>query len=258
MIVAMSCNEAWYKYLVVDLYSLLFFTPNIEKIYLFLETDNIDEVKYLKDLKNRFNVEFVLINYNNFCDKYLSITSPNRDTLYSNFCFSRLILADFIKEDKVIYLDTDAIVRRDISRIWNIDINDYYVIGVKDYGVMCDGYLDSLNLSGKYINSGVVVFNLEKIRKDNIISKWFDIINNKKLLYPDQDALNIVCTDYEYYIHSMYNFINNATLDVVNKELVKIYHYAGPKNNWLADRFYAEEWYDSEELFYKDIVKGQN
>ena len=139
--------------------------------------------------------------------------------------------------------------------MWNIDINNYYIIGVKDYGVMCDGYLDSLNLSGKYINSGVVVFNLKKIREDKIIDKWFNIINNSKLLYPDQDALNIVCTDKEYYIHSMYNFINNATLDVINKDLVKIFHFAGPKEHWLADRFYAEEWYDSEEKFYNDIIR---
>lgn len=257
MIFALSCNKEWYEYLVVDIYSLLYFNKNVKKIYLVVETETIDDIKYLKDIKEKFNVEFVLINYNNYSDKYLSINSPNRDTEYSNFCFSRLILADFIDEDKVIYLDTDAIVRKDISRLWNIDINDYYVIGVKDYGVMCDGYLDSLNLRGKYINSGVVVFNLKKIREDKIIDKWFEIINHKKLLYPDQDAMNIICTDKEYYIHSMYNFINNATLDVINKDLVKIYHFAGPKDNWLADRFYAEEWYDSEELFYNDIVSSK-
>lgn len=257
MVIAMSCNKEWYKYLVVDIYSLLYFNKNIKKIYLLVETENINDIKYLKEIENKFNIDFILIDYNKYCNNYLSINSPNRDTLYSNFCFSRLILADLIKEDKVIYLDTDAIVRKDISRIWNIDINNYYVIGVKDYGVMCDGYLDSLNLSGKYINSGVVVFNLKKIRENSIITKWFDIINSRKLLYPDQDALNIVCTDYEFYIHSMYNFINNATLDVANKDLVKIYHFAGPKENWLADRFFAEEWYDSEEMFYKDIVLNE-
>ena len=251
----MSCNKEWYNYLVVDLYSLLKFNKNVKKIYLLVETENIEDIMYLKDFSDKFNVEFKLIDFNKYCDRYLEMKSPNRGTIYSDFCFSRLILPDLVCEDKVIYLDTDAIVRRDISRLWYLDVNDYYVIGVKDYGVMCDNYLKSLNLTGKYINSGVVVFNLRKIRDDNCVQKWFNIINNVELRYPDQDALNIVCTDYEMYVPSMYNFIHNATREVINKNLVKIYHYAGDKSNWLADKFYAEEWYDSEEMFYNEFVK---
>ena len=257
MVVAMSCSENWYKYLVVDIYSLLKSTKSIKKIYLFIETENIEEIEYLSLIRNKFEVEFELINYNKYCDKYLSVDSPNKGSMFSDFCFSRLILADFVTEDKVLYLDTDAIVRKDISHLWDFEINDYYVIGVKDYGVMADDYLQSLNLSGKYINSGVVLFNLKKIREDNLIPKWFDLINNKKLRYPDQDAMNIVCTDFECYIPSMYNYIVNVTLEVVNINLVKIHHYAGYKIDWLADRFCSEEWYDSEELFYNDIVKKE-
>lgn len=250
----MGCTKDWYKYLVVDVYSLLKFNTNVKKIYLFLETGDIKKIKYLEQIRNKYNVEINIINFSNYMDKYLDDKSPNKDTIYSNFCFSRLVLSDFIKEDKVIYLDTDTIVRKDISRLWKLNIDDYYVAGVKDYGVMDDNYLQSLNLSGKYINSGVVLFNLNKIRKDKIVDKWFKLINSKKLLYPDQDALNIICSDYELYLPSMYNFINNVTLEVVNKNLTKIYHYAGPKTNWIADRFYAEEWFDSEEMFYNEFI----
>lgn len=256
MIIAMSCNENWYKYLAVDIYSLLKFNEKVKKIYLFLETDKETDVEYLNSIKKKFNIEFEIINYNNICDKYLSYNSPNRGTIYSDFCFARLILADYIKEDKVLYLDTDAIVRGDISHLWDYDISNYYVAGVKDYGVMEGGYLDSLNLNGRYVNSGVVLFNLKKIREENIINKWFDIINTKELLYPDQDALNIVCTSQELYLPSMYNFIHNVTIQVVDLSLAKIFHYAGPKNDWVADRFFAEEWYASEEMFYKDIVNS--
>lgn len=254
MIVAMSCNKNWYNYLVVDIYSMLKFSKNIKKIYLFVETDRINDIKYLDLVQKKFNIEIVLIDYNKICYKYLSYDSPNKGSVYSDFCFSRLILADYVIEDKILYLDTDAIVRNDISHLWDYDMSDYYVMGVRDYGVMDNNYLDSLNLSGRYINSGVVMFNLRKIREDNIVSKWFDIINTRKLLYPDQDALNIICTDYELYISSMYNFIDGVTLSVVNLKLTKIFHYAGPKTDWVCDRFFSEEWYDSEELFYNEIV----
>ena len=255
MNIAMSCTRNWYKYLVVDIYSLLHFNKSVKKLYLFLEDDNISDVKYLDKIQSKFNIEIEIINTNNILNNYLHELSPNRDTEYSNLCFTRLILADYINEDKIIYLDTDTIVRRDISRLWDIDITDYYVAGVKDYGVYDNDYIYTLNLTGKYINSGVVLFNLKKIREDNIIPKWFEIANSRKLLYPDQDTLNIVCTDKELYIPSMYNFINNVTLEVLNKPLTKIFHYAGPKEQWLADRFYSEEWYDSEEMFYNDIIK---
>ena len=101
----------------------------------------------------------------------------------------------------------------------------------------------------------MVLFNLKKIREDKIISQWFNLINNKELRYPDQDALNIVCTDHELYLPSMYNFIHNVTVPVFNQALIKVFHYAGEKNAWVADRFYGEEWYDSAEMFYDEIIK---
>ena len=256
VVVAMSCNEAWYKYLVVAVFSLLKFNKNVKKLYLFLETDNIEEVKYLKEIRDTFNVEFQLFNYNNIIDGYLSYDSPNRESMFTDFSFARLILADYINEERVIYIDTDAVVRGDISHLWNYDMTDYYVMGVKDYGVTYDNHLNSLNLSGKYINSGFVCFNLKKIREDNIILKWFDVINTVKLKYPDQDALNIVCTDHELYISSIYNYIYGLTLDVLNTSLIKVFHYAGYKYYWIADRVSCEEWYDSEEMFYKEIVNN--
>ena len=48
----------------------------------------------------------------------------NRDTIYTNFCFARLSLPYLINEDKVLYIDSDAIVIKDISNIWRVDIDD--------------------------------------------------------------------------------------------------------------------------------------
>lgn len=255
MIVAMCCNENWYQYLVVNIYSLLKNTKNVEKIYLLIETENVEDVKYLSEIKEKFNIKIELINFNDIMDKYIKKDCPNTNTIFSNFCFGRLMLADVIKEDKVLYLDTDTIVRKDISNLWNYDINNYYVAGVKDYGIIRDGTYERLNIKDKYINSGVVLFNLKLIREDNIIEKWFHIINTEKMKYPDQDAMNVVCTHRELYLSSMYNVIWTVTVQVENPSLIKIYHYAGKKTPWVADKHYAEEWYDSYESFYQEIVK---
>ena len=255
MVIALSCTENWYYYLTVTLYSLLKNNKKVKKIYLLLETSSSKDVKYLKELKKKYRVQFVIININEHQNKYIKKGCPNVGTVYTNMCFSRLMLSDFVKEDKVLYIDTDAVVIKDISHVWDIDISNDYVIGVKDYGVINIDYLETLHLSGRYINSGFVVFNLKKIREDNIVKKWFDIINERKLLFPDQDAMNIVCTDHEIYIPSMYNYGYGCMMDVLQLDLVKVIHYLGPKSPWVADKMLAEIWYDVEEHFIEEIIK---
>lgn len=254
MVIALSCTENWYYYLVVNLYSLLK-NNNVKKIYLLLETDKIEEVKYLKELSERYNTEFVLININTYQNNYIGENCPNANTIYSNMCFSRLMLADFVEEDKVLYIDTDALVIKNIEYVWGLDISEYYVVGVKDYGVIDVNYLPTLNLSGRYINSGFVVFNLKRIREENIVAKWFELINDRPLRFPDQDALNIVCTDHELYLPSIYNYGYGCMVDVMMPEMIKVIHYLGPKDPWVADKFFAELWYGVEEEFIKEFIK---
>ena len=249
MNIAMACNENWYKYLVVNLYSLLKCTKNINKIYLLLETDNINDVPKLQELINKYPVNIELINFNNIFDELVEEGNVNRDTVYSNFCFARLALPYLLKEDKVLYIDSDAIVIKDISKVWEIDINDYYVAGCKDYGVLTCNTYERLNITGKYVNSGFIILNLKKIREEKIHEKWFDVINNNELIFPDQDALNLVCQHKELYIPSMYNYAWEVTLEVKNTNLIKVFHYAGPKIQWITDRIYSELWFDVEEQF---------
>lgn len=259
MIIAMSCTKDWYSYLVVDLYSLLKCTKNIKKIYLLIETDNIEDVPYLKEIIEYYNIEIKTINLNPLINKKLKKNCPNLNTVYSDFSFARLMLPDIVKEDKVLYIDSDAIVRKDISNVWNYDISNYYIAGVRDYGILSEGIIEKYNITGKYINSGFVIFNLKKIRKDKINDKWFNIINKEKLDYPDQDALNIVCQHKELYLPSMYNFSECEwgynTLKVHNQDLIKVFHFAGPKKFWVTDRSYSEEWYDEYEKFYDDFIE---
>ena len=254
MIFAYGCNKSWYKYLVISLYSLLRTNKNIKKIYLLLETNNIDDVPNLRYLANKHsNVEFVLINFKNERNKYVTNDNPNVDTVFTDFAFCKLVLADYVKEDRVIYLDTDLVVTKDITRLWEWDLEDYYVAGCKDFGVIDSAYFPSLEIKGKYINTGMMLLNLNKIREDNIIPKIFKILNEKELKYPDQDAFNTICTDKTTYIPSIYNHAYGITKQVGRIDSIKVWHFAGPKEQWLVNLSYAEIWYDIEEEFYFEI-----
>ena len=154
-----------------------------------------------------------------------------------------------VKDEKILYIDTDAIVLKDISNVWRYDISDYYLAGVLDIGAYNVGVCQALSITGKYVNSGFILLNLKKIREDKIQEKWFDVINNNELKYPDQDAINIICQHKELYLPSMYNYAVGSTRDVLFLDKIRVFHYTGPKTDWVADRLFAELWYDVEEKF---------
>lgn len=96
-----------------------------------------------------------------------------------------------LNETKTLYFDCNTLIYKDLTEIYNYNITEKYYIGgyerkpIKKYGT---------NLND-FINSGVILINLENLRKDNIFPKMIKFLrkNNKNLLYLDQDAINVVC-----------------------------------------------------------------
>lgn len=109
------------------------------------------------------------------------------------------IVSDSVK--KIIYLDTDLIIQRDLGQLWDIDLVDNYVLAVPN---LCQRYISQTNHLDhkkfgipedcKYFNTGVLVINLEKWRSDKVAERAIEFIeqNPDHVLFPDQDALNIV------------------------------------------------------------------
>ncbi len=129
--------------------------------------------------------------------------------------YLRLILPSLLPDtDKIIYFDVDLLFLDSIRDIWEQDISDYYVLGVKgsvntaeswgrnskrDYWHLLEGQ------KGKYVNAGVLVMNLAKMREDSIQEKWLSMAD-EKFYYQDQDIINISCKDKIGYIPPKYNF----------------------------------------------------
>ena len=94
------------------------------------------------------------------------------------------LLADLVPEmpDKVLYLDIDMMARDDISKLYNIDISDYEYAAVKEkYG--------SVFIWPDYINAGMLLLNMKKIKETGLLKKARELIKNKKLLFADQSAI---------------------------------------------------------------------
>lgn len=131
--------------------------------------------------------------------------------------YYRLNLPSLLPQyDKIIYIDGDLIVTKDLLELYNTDINNYYVGGVLDVVVsQWSDYCDKLGISdmSQYINTGVLLMNVKKMREDNIEKMFDDYIptySKRKLSFHDQDAINAICFGKIKLLDPTYGFLANV------------------------------------------------
>jgi len=110
--------------------------------------------------------------------------------------------------ERVIYLDGDIIVRKDLTELYNTDLGKNYIGAVKD-----NSGLDYKDLDGRgysYINSGMMLMDLEKMRQDEVPEKLFEYRRTGYNKLMDQDAFNYVLRDKTMRLLFKYNTQTNA------------------------------------------------
>ncbi|MDD7027490.1 MAG: glycosyltransferase [Lachnospiraceae bacterium] len=131
--------------------------------------------------------------------------------------------------DKLIYLDGDVIVRKDLGGLYGIDLGDNYAAAVKE--LYCMRNDDSC------INAGVMVFNAKKMRDDGmrdiLVAKRKSLGNRSSM---DQQTYNIVIKDRIHYLSIIYNcvpgrLVGDMRLDYTMQSLNALYgtDYQTPK-----------------------------
>lgn len=225
--------------------------------------ENRSRLTKLKNLYKGCSIKLIDMK-NNFNDTYISSSYITKATYY------RLLLPSILKKyDKILYLDGDIIVKRDLWNMYNTDLQDNYIGAVKDYGQIAW----KLNIAPDYakrlgtkdmnqlINAGILIMNLEKMRKDNmekVFNDYIPTLESRRLYLNDQDVLNATCYDKikflspEYNAMQHFNFYYDAMeilIDCYNmKEWKKactsptIIHYTGRDKPWqgFKGRFYNE------------------
>ena len=227
MIIAICSTRSWYFYLATELYAL-FKHNEVAKVYLFIEDD---EISYLKD--NR--IQFINVNK---IKKYIEEKSPNYNTKYSQLSYIRCYFSKILNEEKILYIDADAIVVDNIKELWNTNIKNKALAGVHEGGEWSK-HLGIEGMDNKYINSGVLLMNLDYIRKEKLDDAMIDLLNQKYYAYPDQDVINIVCKDKIRYVSNIYN--SAETTGIV--EDAKIIHYIRQHKGWIKGSQRSDIWY---------------
>ena len=107
--------------------------------------------------------------------------------------FGRLFEASSLPDvDKVIHVDCDTVVCDSLAELWKLDMSEAVIAGASD--CLSDSYKTNIGLSPEeiYINAGLLVINLKRIRELQLEERFLDYIekNSGFLTYVDQEVLN--------------------------------------------------------------------
>jgi len=295
--VCFSSDNNYALYLGVAIKSLAVNSSPDLKYNIFILTEglikcNIDKIKLT--LIDHNNISLKIVNVAN----YLPDEIKKQMYIRSRFTlpvYYRVLLPEIFKEcDKIIYLDGDIVILADVADLYNIDMGNSPLGAANDTGIsrglykernnkdaFLDDYLtNTLRLTRpyEYFQSGVLLMNLEKLRKVGFFKKFMHVLAEvKKPRLPDQDIMNAVCQRYnmtryvipinwnlEWHIRFLPNISNDLPPQFFKEyeegyENPKIIHYASGIRPWnepdreLASYFwhYARQTSFYEELLWK-------
>lgn len=185
---------------------------------------------------------------------------------YTPAIYYRLfIVALFPQYKKAVYLDCDTVALSDVSELYNVNLGNNLI------GAVADGVVqgvpvfkkytkEALGVDGeKYFNSGVIVMNLEKMRKMNFYEAFSETLKKYSFrVAPDQDCLNVLCKGRVHYFSEVWNRMPQAA---AGAEPAKLIHYNLAQKPWHYDGIPYEEYfweYAKKSAFYTEILAEKN
>lgn len=110
----------------------------------------------------------------------------------------------------ILYLDSDLIIKSDISELLKIDVDSYILAASYDFNQHLNRLRYTLMRGPDkvfYFNSGVMLLNLQRMREEHITSQLWDYkIYHAKSWLMDQESFNAVCGDYVFHLPIRWNF----------------------------------------------------
>lgn len=263
--IAFSTSEQYVPIFAVALKSLILHSTTSNNYNIFVLNNGItpESQKILtKECENYSNINIKFINvsefihpedFNYFYEKGY-VTNETYYRLYLPQIFSNL--------DKIIYSDVDVVFNKDISELYKIELDDFLlaaapnISAIYNYnrnnklenGIYYRYYFDNIvkikNIEN-YIQAGICVYNLRKMRAFSFIQKCFEELKRiKKPVFFDQDIVSAVCQNnikllsvawnHVWYFWE-YDFLKQGLPEKLfndydkSRNMFYVCHYAGPK-----------------------------
>ena len=196
MNILIATNHAYLEYTIVMLYSL-FSNNDIDiDVYLPYTSLSADDINVLSDFVSLFSgkklIPFQISD--EFDNKVTSHNGISIETYY------RILAIDSLPKelDRVLYLGVDMIIQGSILDLYNTEIGDCPFVVCEDIlGKLNNFHEANKNRLGippqySYFNAGVMLFNLDYLRKTRAAQAIIEHIyqNQDRYEYNDQDVLN--------------------------------------------------------------------
>ena len=172
--------------------------------------------------------------------------------------FLRYFVADFVKEDKALYLDCDLVVTKNLDDLFAIDLQDYPLAAIRDFGGRA--YFDR-----EIFNAGVLLIHNALWKQENMTQKLIDLTNewHDKVDQADQSILNMLFEhkwlelDFDYNHIVIHKQFTDYQLPV-GQDYPAIIHYLSHRKPWkdLAAQTYRDVWWYYHNLEWTEL--GQN
>ncbi|OCQ94473.1 hypothetical protein BCD64_07260 [Nostoc sp. MBR 210] len=173
--------------------SSLFINNKQNKFYVHIVTDGLENINSynLKNFLDKNNQQYSIIEIER--SKLGKAPITHHISLATYF---RLFIPEVlpVNIDKVLFIDSDIIIRKSIDSLWGIDIQNFshaatIAAGMDDYPI--EIFLPEDDL---YFNAGLMLINLKAWRELKVFERGCDLINREAehLKWWDQDVLNIL------------------------------------------------------------------
>lgn len=257
------------NYVIPTVVSITSLHINVDKktkynIYLFLCNVNKKNKKIIKEINSPANITIKTIDVlDNLLNERFVIEGFSVSVSATIKFYLPILLPNL---DKVLYIDGDTIIKKDLMSLYCEDIKDYYAGVVKDYYALFYGgdvwkRLGTKNVA--YFNSGVMLLNLKKMRNDDITNKLVNYRLNVEDFYMDQDTFNIIIGKKVKYLDFSYNMQTVNYRKMNTKEIADYYslplydekeeyinrssiiHFDGKEKPWIYyDILLADLWFN--------------
>ena len=265
--VVLTSSDYYAPYTSVTIASILYNLPQNRDIYFHVITEdmsNINKIKIdnLKKIHN-FDIEYLTVS----CDELNLPKAPQERV--SNIAYARLKVSSLFPDlKKCIICDSDLVFDYNIEELFDMDIGNKAVAIAKD-PLQREGknyWWESFDIDEKYpyLNTGVILMDVEKIRKNELENKIFENygIYRFNLHFIDQDLFYLTLSEYNKILDDSWNFLPNIYYSDNNlkSELsmkAKVFHFGGGLKPWCGKKVdFSYIWwkYAAKSPFYEDIL----
>lgn len=287
--ICLATSESFLPYLAVTIRSIIDHAKpcNNYDIVVLYEKLSISQQQSVSS-SSTSNVKIRFISVKQYYDKYSkSFYTPRGhfpDITYCRFFIPIL----FNHYEKVLYLDCDLVVNKDLADLYHTPINEQYLVGaVRDYEIIRWANKDKnwgvsyirntlgIENVSNYFQGGVLLLNIRQFQEENIFDKLISTLSYVKTpKFVDQDIFNIVCQGRVIYLDPRWNvefhipiWHSSDWMRTLPAERLYEYmecrndpwivHYAGEKKPWQNPALEMSEYfwkYARRTTFYEEIL----